>query len=172
MSWTNERVEQLKKLWEEGLSATQIAIQIGGVSRNSVIGKVHRLKLAGRGRGRKQSPKVAPEKSKPKSVPPDAYKPILKRALVAEVPQVQESKPPVMEPASIETYRLFSNSVVPASRHLDLHKLTERTCKWPEGDPQTESFSFCGNDSGDTGPYCSYHTRLAYQPRGERRRMR
>ena len=62
--------------------------------------------------------------------------------------------------------------VVPMSRRLELTQLTERTCKWPIGDPLNDDFHFCGNESPDNSPYCTYHQRLAYQPSAERRRMR
>ena len=69
-------------------------------------------------------------------------------------------------------YRPASDVVVPISRHLKLVDLSERTCKWPNGDPLSEDFSFCGADSKDTGPYCTYHSRVAFQPVAERRRAR
>ena len=62
--------------------------------------------------------------------------------------------------------------VVPISRKLSLIELNEKTCKWPIGDPLHDSFHFCGNDSGESGPYCTYHARLAFQPPAERRRNR
>jgi GcrA cell cycle regulator len=62
--------------------------------------------------------------------------------------------------------------VVPIFKRMPLVKLTERTCKWPIGDPLKEDFCFCGNDSPDSSPYCNYHQKLAYQPSAERRRMR
>jgi GcrA cell cycle regulator len=62
--------------------------------------------------------------------------------------------------------------VVPISRRLSLAQLTERTCKWPIGDPLAEDFHFCGNDSEESGPYCTYHSRLAFQPASDRRRQR
>ncbi len=65
-----------------------------------------------------------------------------------------------------------NNVVVPISRRLRLVELTERTCKWPNGDPLSEDFSFCGNESAETGPYCKYHAKLAFQPAAERRRNR
>ena len=64
------------------------------------------------------------------------------------------------------------NVVVPISRRLQLVQLSERTCKWPNGDPLTEEFSFCGNDAAETGPYCGYHSKVAFQPASERRRSR
>ena len=62
--------------------------------------------------------------------------------------------------------------VVPMSRNLSLIQLTERTCKWPNGDPLSDDFSFCGNEAGESGPYCGYHSRVAYQPASDRRRAR
>jgi GcrA cell cycle regulator len=61
---------------------------------------------------------------------------------------------------------------VPISRRLSLIQLNERTCKWPNGDPLAEDFNFCGNDAAESGPYCGYHSKLAYQPASERRRVR
>ena len=68
--------------------------------------------------------------------------------------------------------RPVEDVVVPISRKLKLIELGEQTCKWPNGDPMAEDFSFCGNDAGDAGPYCTYHARVAYQPASERRRHR
>ena len=65
-----------------------------------------------------------------------------------------------------------SDVVVPISRRLSLLQLSERTCKWPIGDPLNEDFHFCGHESGESSPYCSYHSRLAFQPTAERRRAR
>ena len=65
--------------------------------------------------------------------------------------------------------RPVENVVVPISRQLQLIQLNERTCKWPNGDPLSEDFHFCGNDSAETGPYCRYHSRIAFQPASERR---
>ena len=65
-----------------------------------------------------------------------------------------------------------NNVVVPISRRLGLTELTERTCKWPVGDPLKDDFHFCGGEAPDTSPYCTYHQRLAYQPAAERRKMR
>jgi GcrA cell cycle regulator len=76
------------------------------------------------------------------------------------------------EPAARYQGRPAENVVVPISRRLQLVELSERTCKWPNGDPLSEEFSFCGNDAAETGPYCTYHARLAFQPASERRRNR
>lgn len=172
MNWTDERVELLRKLWAEGLSASQIAAKLGGVSRNAVIGKVHRLKLSSRGRATtsttrtKKSTKAAAP-SKPvqrtggytRSMPSSLGATALQQQFIADTVAEQVKKP-------------ATDVVVPISRHLKLVELTERTCKWPIGDPLSEDFHFCGNDPSDTGPYCTYHSRLAFQPASERRRSR
>ncbi|WP_370671660.1 GcrA family cell cycle regulator, partial [Nitratireductor aquibiodomus] len=76
------------------------------------------------------------------------------------------------EPVARTYLRPTADVVVPISRKLELVQLTETTCKWPNGDPLSEDFSFCGNEAGENGPYCTYHSRLAYQPASERRRSR
>ena len=170
MNWTDERVELLKKLWAEGLSASQIANQLGGVSRNAVIGKVHRLKLSGRGRASPAQPRAKKPAAPVASTPKPAARPV--RTVAASVGATALAVQFDAEPVARQALRPVDNVVVPISRHLDLLQLTERTCKWPNGDPLSEEFSFCGNEAGETGPYCSYHSRLAYQPASERRRAR
>ena len=172
MNWTDERVELLRKLWAEGLSASQIAAQLGGVSRNAVIGKVHRLKLSSRGRAT-----AAPARQK-KAAPATAAKTI-SRPTVSSRPQTVSVGATALQAqfdAAVPVVRQYSRPqqdvVVPISRRLQLVQLSERTCKWPNGDPLAEDFSFCGNDCADTGPYCAYHARIAFQPAAERRRSR
>ncbi|ACS50489.1 GcrA family cell cycle regulator [Bartonella grahamii] len=176
MGWTCERVELLKKLWSEGLSASQIAAQLGGVSRNAVIGKVHRLKLPGRGKtaqgsARTQKPPVGSSPSSPRvrrntsTVSPmntssvSIEETALKTEFVAEdIKKVDMSTK--------------SNVVVPISRQLNLLQLSENTCRWPVGDPLSADFHFCGADSDENSPYCAFHAKLAFQPISERRRIR
>ncbi|QRM54097.1 GcrA family cell cycle regulator [Sinorhizobium sp. BG8] len=172
MNWTDERVERLKKLWSEGLSASQIAAQLGGVSRNAVIGKVHRLNLPGRAKSggtptaaRPKRPTSAPRapnyaaRVTTRTVARPAGATVIKEEIEVDFDIEQEIVP-------------AGNVVVPMSRRLELTELTERTCKWPIGDPLKEEFHFCGNDSPDNSPYCNYHQRLAYQPSADRRRAR
>ena len=170
MNWTDERVELLRKLWSEGLSASQIAAQLGGVTRNAVIGKVHRLKLSSRGRST-----AAPTRQKKtthaaggvKSPSRPASRPMTV-SVGATALQAQFDT----EPVARHHLRPMENVVVPISRRLQLVQLSERTCKWPNGDPLLEDFSFCGNDCAEAGPYCTYHSRIAFQPASERRRAR
>ena len=161
MYWTDERVELLRKLWDDGLSVSQIADRLGGqVTRNAVVGKVHRLKLTGRGR-------VSPALVQPK-------KPAAIPARVAHTPSEERVSVARFEPPPVrkEAVRPTEAVVVPISRRLALTELTERTCKWPNGDPVSEDFSYCGNEAGASGPYCTYHRRIAYQPRQVRQRAR
>ncbi len=169
MSWTDERVERLKKLWADGLSASQIAAELGGVSRNAVIGKVHRLNLPGRAKsgGSSSSRKrVASSRgsygartSAPRSTPRTAGATALKQDVIADAIAEVDTRP-------------IEDVVVPISRRLPLTELTEKTCKWPIGDPLQEDFYFCGVDCDDNAPYCTYHARLAFQPAAERKRAR
>ncbi|MCG6857488.1 MAG: GcrA cell cycle regulator [Salaquimonas sp.] len=160
MSWTDERVELLKKLWMEGLSASQIAAELGSVTRNAVIGKVHRLGLSGRA---KTSSTAARPKRPPRSSSfggrPARNTHRKNGSHYPLATSTQRSAPPV----AIEA---------PEPLKLKLIELTEQTCKWPIGDPAQDDFHFCGHKTKDAGPYCAYHAQLAYQPVVDRRRDR
>lgn len=166
--WTDDRVEMLRKLWAEGQSASQIAAQLGNVSRNAVIGKVHRLKLSSRGRASTAAPR--PKKQSAPKVQSSYVRSAPSRPTVTTIGATALQIAFDAEP--VARLRPIENIVVPMSRRLKLVELSERTCKWPNGDPLTEDFSFCGNDSAETGPYCTYHARVAFQPASERRRLR
>jgi GcrA cell cycle regulator len=164
MSWTDERVEVLKKLWAEGLSASQIAGRIGGVSRNAVIGKVHRLGLSGRAttsRMRSMRPR-ARVVAFPTRAPAVQYRTqgnvALKALLVAE----PDAEPFVVGTAVIEDFPM------PQAERVELLSLKDNMCRWPLGDPQDENFRFCGCRTGGS-TYCEYHSRIAYQPVQRRR---
>jgi GcrA cell cycle regulator len=176
MNWTDERVEKLTKLWSEGLSASQIAAQLGGVSRNAVIGKVHRLNLPGRAKAggtqaasRPKRPVAATPRPSNFAARPIAARPVTRSAGNALAKEEIDAD---FETRSEPVPANGNNVIVPMSRRLELTELTERTCKWPIGDPLNDDFHFCGNESPDNSPYCTYHQRLAYQPSAERRRMR
>ena len=147
MGWTEERVDILKKLWLDGLSASQIAKQLGGVTRNAVIGKVHRLGLSGRAAPSQPARTVfkAPRPQRPAAAAPAPRRPIE----VSHAPVVQQPRPIayVEEPGSA--------TVLTLGAHM---------CKWPIGDPSTDGFTFCGRRSSQEGPYCVEHARVAYQP--------
>lgn len=161
MSWTDERVDLLRKLWTDGLSASQIAAELGGVTRNAVIGKVHRLGLSGRAKGNNQS---ANARRKPAAAKTASYAKAAKTAGVNGKASASSTVSP--RPAPV----LDIEKPVPLM--LSLLQLTDSTCKFPIGDPQEEGFGFCGASPRDDDPYCEYHCRLAYQPAGERRKDR
>jgi GcrA cell cycle regulator len=174
MNWTDERVEKLKKLWSEGLSASQIAAQLGGVSRNAVIGKVHRLCLAGRAKAGGSTTTATRTKRPATSAPraPNYAARIATRTVTRTTGATVMKEEMEIDAVEDQDVAPVSNVVVPMSRRLALTQLTDRTCKWPIGDPMKDEFHFCGNDSPDTSPYCTFHAKLAYQPSGERRRAR
>ena len=150
MGWTEERVALLRKLWTEGLSASQIAKQLGGVTRNAVIGKVHRLGLAGRAtpsRPAKRPVRLA----RPRIIGPSA--PRLRPASLAPSVFI-----PQLEPLRNED-----------GKFATVLTLNEQMCKFPIGDPNEADFAFCGRASS-CGPYCADHARLAYQPSQARKR--
>lgn len=185
MSWTDERVEVLKKMWGEGKSASQIAKELGGVTRNAVIGKVHRLGLSNRSGG--ASPVKAAAKEKPAAKAKVAEKP--KAAPAAETKAETMPAKPVIRPKLIVTAgqplppQPSANEISPEAlasvrevekkaKKLTVMELTERTCKWPVGDPATEDFWFCGLPAQSGKPYCEAHVGVAFQPMSSRRDRR
>ncbi|QDL99268.1 GcrA cell cycle regulator [Rhodopseudomonas palustris] len=159
LTWTDERVEQLKKLWEGGLSASQIAAELGNVTRNAVIGKVHRLGLSGRA---KSPTSAAPRQRKARPVQQmmRVTRPVARgNTALAHAFEVEAEPDPIA----------FDN-VVPMNQRLSLLELNEATCHWPVGDPSSPEFFFCGGKSLPGLPYCAHHSRIAYQPVGDRRR--
>lgn len=160
MSWTEERVEMLRKLWTEGHSASQIANQLGGVTRNAVIGKVHRLGLSGRAtpsRPVKRPPRLARPKPTPQRVD-RVKKPNVEDAPVrTNLPAVALREAEPLAPV------LLSNGET-----ANVHNIRESMCKWPIGDPMDKDFAFCGR-AASGGPYCADHAKLAFQPRKQQR---
>ena len=154
MSWTDERVEILKKLWADGLSASQIAAELGGITRNAVIGKVHRLGLSGRVKVSGTNPCVRSRKSRRGGLRATRMQMRGNTALAYDY----EVEP---EPELIE---------IPLEQRKTLLQLTEKVCHWPVGDPGSSEFYFCGGDTANELPYCGFHSRVAYQPLIDRRR--
>lgn len=155
MGWTDERVEILKKLWLEGLSASQIAKQLGGVTRNAVIGKVHRLGLSGRAAPSQPARPIfkAPRPPRPLVASPPVHRRVVVEAVIAAAPS-----PPV---AAVE---IRAVARVESAGTATVLTLGAHMCKWPIGDPSTDDFSFCGRRSSTDGPYCVEHAQVAYQP--------
>jgi len=192
MSWTDERVETLKKMWTEGQSASQIAKELGGVTRNAVIGKVHRLGLSNRSGGQAApaaKEKPAPARAKPKTEPKVEAKPApeVKSApgRATEIPPpapvnlrtkiipAGQPLPPQPSANEISPEALASvREVEKKAKKISLMELTERTCKWPIGDPATEDFWFCGLGVKSGKPYCEAHVGVAFQPMSSRRDRR
>lgn len=175
MSWTDERVETLKTLWGEGQSASQIAKVLGGVTRNAVIGKVHRLGLASRTAAK---PEPAAKAAKESPAPKTKFKAVEKVEQPSPAKEkakpVTTHKPPVVTstfphpPAPSEPLVDLAD-VDAAAKKLSLLELNERTCKWPIGDPSKGEFYFCGHPAAPGKPYCSSHVAAAYQPMSSRR---
>ncbi|MEM6942105.1 MAG: GcrA family cell cycle regulator [Pseudomonadota bacterium] len=184
MSWTDERVELLKKMWGEGQSASQIAKELGGVTRNAVIGKVHRLGLSNRATSTPKTeakPKPATKteaKAKPARKPveaapraePTAPKPVSARKQIIPAGQPLPPQPSANE-ISPEALAKVS-AIEKKAKKLTLMELTERTCKWPVGDPATDDFWFCGLPVQQGKPYCEAHVGVAFQPMSSRRDRR
>lgn len=162
-NWTDDRVETLKKLWESGLSASQIAAELGGCTRNAVIGKIHRMGLSGRAKGHKgpQVRKIRSVRDRMVKRPPGGFG--LKSPLVMGNAALSFEPEPEAE---------FVDNIIPMHQRLTLLELTDETCKWPVGDPQHADFHFCGGRAVNGMPYCAHHCRLAYQPASEYRRKK
>lgn len=169
MSWTDERVELLKKLWNQGLSASQIAAELaGGITRNAVIGKVHRLGLSGRAKA------PAPQQARPRKAPTRApshpmshtHSAPVVRGNLAVAPKAMQMAAPIMELAPTP----MTDVVIPMSERVTIMELRESMCRWPHGDPTSEDFRFCGAKSPTGTPYCNFHSQVAYQPSMDRRR--
>jgi GcrA cell cycle regulator len=161
VTWTDERVELLKKLWAEGHSASKIAGTLGAITRNAVIGKVHRLGLVGRAK----SPSAAaprPRKAKPSGHVLRMARPAMRGNTALALAYDADAE---LEPEPID-------NVIPISQRRSILELTEATCHWPVGDPGTPDFFFCGGPTLTSLPYCAHHSRLAYQPANDRRRDR
>jgi GcrA cell cycle regulator len=153
MTWTNDRITTLNELWSAGFSASQIAQRLGGVTRNAVIGKVHRLGLAGRAttsRHRRSSPRRA------------------------SVPRVGRgiARRPARSAFRIRSHRAPTKPKIRALPELGpappspvtVQTLTGLTCRWPEGDPKAADFHFCGRrKTRGEGPYCDHHLAIAFR---------
>ncbi len=186
-SWTDERVETLKTMWGEGKSASQIAKELGGVTRNAVIGKVHRLGLSNRTATAPQKPvkdeaksanrdsKTLPSKDNPAPKTVLVAKPVAKDHPRSIKPIFTAGQPMPPQPSANEvSAEALANlaNIEKKAKRLDLMQLTERTCKWPIGDPATEDFWFCGHPCQPGKPYCEAHVAVAFQPMSSRRDRR
>lgn len=175
MSWTDERIELLRKLWTDGLSASQIAGELGQVTRNAVIGKVHRLGLAGRAKVSTSSVARPVRKAPVHRVGgggmggniggSSVARPVMRGNTALKVMAMPQDEPYAM------MQELDEDVVIPMSQRVTIMELREGMCKWPMGDPSSTEFRYCGSQANaGSGPYCAYHSRAAYQPPADRRR--
>ena len=143
MSWTEEKVNKLKELWGKGSTASQIAEIIGGVSRNAVIGKAHRLKLSSKVKARSpiQNQKVS-GKNEQREIKFKGKRGKLKTLLLDQN----------FEPA----------------KNLSLEELSEDTCKYMEANPDEKNASFCGRKTVEKFSYCPLHLMIVFQPKGKK----
>ena len=191
--WTDERVEQLKKLWQQGWSASQIAKELGSTTRNAVIGKIHRLNLVAR-----QSPKMTPPpgstalnqafaksraasfssinvKTPPRE--PSPYLPAavafstLNKAAVAAAPAPAERKAATSHGQVYNPFKAAVAAPAPGFGALGRNGAASQQCQWPVGDPRSAGFHFCCGGTVDGLPYCPEHAKLAYQPTAKSRRV-
>ena len=143
MSWTQEKVEKLKELWGKGNTASQIAEIIGGISRNAVIGKAHRLNLSA--------------------------KLVRKSKISSSINRTNFETKNFERRSRKNKFRslLLDKNFEPA-KNLSLEELTENTCKYMEGHPNEKSASFCGRKNVEKFSYCPLHLIVVFQPRGKK----
>ena len=193
MAWSDERVAILKKMWLEGSSASEIAKELGNITRNAVIGKIHRLGMSNRDTNNLKSgsstsnatksvrrgrpPKVNKEEKKrgrphklkdPGDLPGTIDVKEKSTTSSAKDMRLDENKTKGASDLSEETLQNILK-VEMKSKKISLMELTERTCKWPIGDPATDTFWFCGHESEPGKPYCKTHISIAFQPITQRR---
>ncbi len=156
MDWTEERIAELKRLWSEGFSASQIAERLGGITRNAVIGKAHRLHLPSRPSPIQRQMGERRQRTRP------AVRPAAMR--VAPVEAVRAAPPPpavvakAVQPSPAP--KSFRSGPIDYSSALTL---SDRHCHWPIGHPNEPGFHFCGAPAAPGRPYCSAHCQLAYR---------
>ena len=144
MSWTEEKVSKLKELWGKGNTASQIAEIIGGISRNAVIGKAHRLNLSAKIKTRTAATNENFESS------------VQNRNIKSRKSRKSKFKSLIIE-------KDFE-----PENPKQLEQLDENSCKWPIGHPNEKSFYFCGRSSLKDFSYCKLHLLYAYQPKGKK----
>ena len=193
MAWSDERVAILKKMWLEGSSASEIAKELGNITRNAVIGKVHRLGLSNRdaNSSKSESSITNAKKMVRRGRPPKENKQEKKRGRPHKLKDPRDfqgtlngkdksttssNREMLLDDSKIKTASDLNEETLQnilkvemKSKKISLMELTERTCKWPIGDPATNKFWFCGHESEPGKPYCKTHISIAFQPITQRR---
>ncbi len=167
MAWTDQMVEDLKKMWKEGLTTGEIGRRLG-VSKNSIVGKVHRLGLSGR-----PSP-IKKKSDTPKPAETTEKKPIKKEsffqsATKKETPVPENNKNETSDNNRFISTKIESKPLPRKDGKVLLTNLDNHTCRWPIGDPKDENFHFCGKRVRLGQTYCDEHAALAYvKPNGRK----
>lgn len=174
MTWTEQKIQALKDMWGHGYSASEIAKQLGGLTRNAVIGKAHRLKLSAGAASDKASAMasgvVNPVAGQGVSA---SMKSPRKRVMLRPLPVVPTpaSTTITKQPAAATARDAFvSFDNVKRTEGIAVTKAGDRHCRWPVGDPRSPDFRFCGCSAYESLPYCIDHARVAYQNIGKKQR--
>jgi GcrA cell cycle regulator len=172
MPWTEERVELLKKLWAEGLSAGQIANRLGDVTRNAVIGKAHRMRLSSPARLTPQQKEARRLAREARSLSLSKTPPAISKAEAERQAAVRRAELlKKMEAARRPVAAAQPVEEVPPHTGVALLDLKESMCRFPLGHPGDEGFHFCGHQKAEGSPYCPNHTKIAFQPRQRRPKL-
>ena len=160
MEWTNDRIDELRRLWGQGQTASRIAELLGGVTRNAVIGKAHRLGLRGRPSPirREEGQPSAPRPAR-STAPATALADELTRETSAPVAEASQPLPPL--PAEAPPAPTAGHAAGKTARS------GTKACSWPVGDPKQPGFHFCGDEAVPGRPYCATHCSQAYQRKSE-----
>lgn len=158
MAWTDEMVDQLREMWKQGLTTGEIGKRLG-VSKNSIVGKVHRLGLSGRPSPikKKDGSDVVAEKKEPVENITKTTKTKIEKTPAPKAEKKVEEKVEIEEKIEISTSVSHHHNGKTSLTDLDNH-----TCRWPIGDPKDENFHFCGRKVRIGQTYCDEHANIAY----------
>ncbi len=171
MSWTDERVERLKKMWAEGLTASHIAKELGDVTRNAVIGKVHRLGLSGRAKSTRKPVKRTVKTTNAATIAKTetVQAPIPQPSPTIAVGNTALKSEVMLQPAAMPQRRQVEELIIPLHQRASILQLNEHRCKWPIGDPTQPDFHYCGRQKDPAKSYCDHHCGVAYQSQDRKR---
>ena len=154
--WTDERMDLVRTLWSQGVSARRIARELGaGISRGAVLGKIHRLGIV------QTSPNSGARRSESRNA---RLAPPREHDVAGELPDSQNGLPAWVRDAVPYIDNPLVDADIPASQRRALLALSGRTCRWPVGDPSRSDFFFCGAEAFPGKPYCVAHCARAYRP--------